>query len=101
MEVSADEVRNWRKIDDPKNKDKAKFEKCFAIAKAGQNDCASAASTHDCSQKGAVDYASSDWKYAPKGTCERLGGKISAKQAECPALMTLGPPFTNWADSAI
>jgi uncharacterized membrane protein len=48
-------------------------EKCYGIAKAGQNDCGTAA--HTCAGKAKKDNAPEDWKYVPKGTCEKLGGK--------------------------
>lgn len=48
-------------------------EKCYGIAKAGQNDCNTA--THTCAGKAKADNAPDEWKYVPKGTCEQLGGK--------------------------
>jgi uncharacterized membrane protein len=49
-------------------------EKCYGIAKAGQNDCGSAA--HGCAGLAAADRDPGDWKYVPKGTCEKAGGKL-------------------------
>jgi len=51
----------------------ANSEKCYGVAKAGQNDCGNA--RHDCGTLAAVDNDPSEWKYVPKGTCEKLGGK--------------------------
>jgi uncharacterized membrane protein len=52
-------------------------EKCFGIAKAGQNDCGTA--KHACAGEGAkVDNDASEWKYVAKGTCESVGGKSMA-----------------------
>lgn len=51
-------------------------ETCFGIAKAGQNDCATA--KHACNGQATIDNASDDFKYVPKGTCEKIGGKLSA-----------------------
>ena len=48
-------------------------EKCYGIAKAGQNDCGTAA--HTCAGKAKKDNAPDDWKYVPKGTCGKMGGK--------------------------
>ena len=48
-------------------------EKCYGIAKAGQNDCGTA--THTCAGKAKKDNQPDEWKYVPKGTCEKLGGK--------------------------
>ena len=50
-------------------------EKCYGISKAGENDCASATGTHSCAGNSTADYDGQDWKYAAKGTCEKLGGK--------------------------
>ena len=49
-------------------------EKCFGIAKAGQNDCGTA--SHSCAGKSKKSGAPDEWKYVPKGTCENLGGKL-------------------------
>ena len=50
-------------------------EKCFGVAKAGQNDCASGA--HSCAGQSKADNAADDWKYVAKGTCEKMGGKTA------------------------
>lgn len=50
-------------------------EKCYGIAKAGQNDCGTA--RHTCAGKSTKDNAPDEWKYVAKGTCEKLGGKTS------------------------
>ena len=56
---------------------KAGQEKCYGIAKAGQNDCGTA--KHACAGEGAkVDKDPTEWKYVAKGTCESLGGKSQA-----------------------
>lgn len=52
-------------------------EKCYGIAKAGQNDCGTA--KHACAGEGAkVDNDPGEWKYVAKGTCESIGGKPRA-----------------------
>jgi uncharacterized membrane protein len=51
-------------------------EKCYGVAKAGQNDCGTA--RHSCAGKSAKDNAPDEWKYVPKGTCEKVGGKTSS-----------------------
>ncbi len=51
-------------------------EKCYGIAKAGQNDCGTA--RHSCAGKATKDNAPDEWKYVPKGTCEKMGGKTSS-----------------------
>jgi len=55
-------------------------EKCYGIAKAGQNDCGTA--QHTCAGKAKKDNAADEWKYVAKGTCEKLGGKSKAPSAK-------------------
>lgn len=62
---------------------KSEKEKCFGVAKAGQNDCAAADGAHACSGQSKVDNGQGDWKYVAKGTCEKAGGKLAmAKTAK-------------------
>ena len=58
--------------------DKAK-EKCFGIAKAGQNDCANLSGTHSCAGQSKADMAADEWKYVAKGTCKDMKGKSEAE----------------------
>jgi uncharacterized membrane protein len=59
---------------------KAGDEKCYGIAKAGQNDCGTA--KHACAAQGAKkDNDPSEWKYVAKGSCEKMGGKTAAPKA--------------------
>jgi uncharacterized membrane protein len=51
-------------------------EKCYGVAKAGQNDCGTA--KHACAGTATKDKDPADWKYVPKGTCEQMGGKAAA-----------------------
>ena len=51
----------------------ASKEKCYGIAKAGQNDCGTG--THSCAGQSKTDNAPEEWKYVAKGTCAKLGGK--------------------------
>lgn len=60
--------------------DKAK-EKCYGIAKAGQNDCANLSGSHSCAGQSKVDKAADEWKYVAKGTCKDMGG-MSADEAK-------------------
>ena len=55
--------------------DHASQDKCFGIAKAGQNDCA--AGKHACAGQSTVDNDPVSWKYVARGTCEKIGGKTS------------------------
>lgn len=50
-------------------------EKCYGVAKAGQNDCGTA--THGCAGMAAADKDPAEWKYVAKGTCEKAGGKLT------------------------
>ncbi len=54
-------------------------EKCYGIAKAGQNDCANLSGTHSCAGMATVDNDPTEWKYVPKGTCKRLKGMTAAE----------------------
>lgn len=66
--------------------DKAAKEKCFGIAKAGQNDCASISGVHSCAGQSKVDNDKGEWKYTAKGSCEKMGG-LSLDQAKAAAKM--------------
>ena len=56
-------------------------EKCFGIAKAGQNDCANLSGSHSCAGQAKVDGDAAEWKFVPKGTCKTAGG-LSADEAK-------------------
>lgn len=56
-------------------------EKCFGIAKAGQNDCASVVGTHSCAGQSKVDMDKMEWKYVAKGTCKDMKG-MSLEEAK-------------------
>ena len=60
-------------------KDAAKNEKCFGVAKAGQNDCANLSGTHSCAGQSKADMSLDEWKYVPAGTCANLKGKTAAE----------------------
>ena len=49
-------------------------EKCFGIAKAGQNDCANLSGSHSCAGQNKVDNDPGEWKYVAKGTCKDMKG---------------------------
>jgi uncharacterized membrane protein len=55
--------------------DKSK-EKCYGVAKAGQNDCA--ANGHSCAGQAKADNDPSEWKHVPAGQCEKMGGSLKA-----------------------
>jgi uncharacterized membrane protein len=56
-------------------------EKCYGIAKAGQNDCANLSGTHSCAGQSKVDMGKDEWKYVAKGTCKDMKG-MSADEAK-------------------
>lgn len=50
---------------------KAPVEKCYGVAKAGQNDCAAGPGT-SCAGTSTRDYQGNAWKLVKKGTCENI-----------------------------
>ena len=56
-------------------------EKCYGIAKAGQNDCANLSGTHSCAGTTKADNSPDDWKYVAKGTCKSMKG-LTAEEAK-------------------
>lgn len=55
-------------------------EKCWGVAKAGQNDCGSSKTSHSCAGQSKADYDPNDFKVVKAGTCVQLGGSL--KQGE-------------------
>jgi uncharacterized membrane protein len=49
-------------------------EKCYGIAKAGQNDCANLSGSHSCAGQSKADKGADEWNYVAKGTCKDMGG---------------------------
>ena len=47
-----------------------KFEECYGVALAGQNDCAAGA--HSCAGTSTVDYDPASFSLVPKGTCTTM-----------------------------
>lgn len=59
-------------------KDKAKGEKCYGIAKGGKNDCQTA--TAACAGQSTQDGQKDAFIYVPKGTCDKIvGGSMTPK----------------------
>ena len=50
---------------------KAPMEKCYGVAKAGENDCAAGPGT-SCAGTSTRDYQGDAWKLVKKGTCESI-----------------------------
>ncbi|MGE0040812.1 MAG: DUF2282 domain-containing protein [Vicinamibacterales bacterium] len=56
-----------------------KAEKCYGIAKAGKNDCASTGNS-SCAGTSKINADPNAWLYVPQGYCERIvGGSLKAK----------------------
>ena len=51
-------------------------EKCFGIAKAGQNACNSNPRMHSCAGHSKVDNDPNDFVPVPLGTCLKVGGRL-------------------------
>jgi uncharacterized membrane protein len=63
----------------PAPKPKFQAEKCYGLAKAGQNDCA-ATGVHSCAGTSKVNADPRSWIYVPAGYCERIvGGSLKPK----------------------
>jgi uncharacterized membrane protein len=60
--------------------DEEKYEHCFGVAKAGQNDCQT--STHICAGKSTVDRDPHGFISVPAGTCSKIAG---GSTSEAPA----------------
>lgn len=56
---------------------KASQDKCFGVAKAGENNCAAAAGAHSCAGMSKANYDGQDFKDVPKGTCEKMNGSTT------------------------
>ena len=50
------------------------MEKCYGVAKAGQNDCAAADGSHSCAGQSTADADKGEWLYVPAGTCDKIVG---------------------------
>jgi uncharacterized membrane protein len=50
---------------------KGETEKCYGVAKAGENDCKAGAGT-SCAGTSKTDYQANAWKMVPKGTCATI-----------------------------
>lgn len=64
------------------NAEDAAKEKCYGIAKAGKNSCASADGSHSCAGQAKADNLPTEWMYVAAGECEGMGGKLAAAGTE-------------------
>jgi len=56
-------------------------EKCWGVAKAGQNDCGSDKTAHSCAGESKMDYSPNDFKAVKAGTCVQMGGSLKQGEA--------------------
>ena len=71
-------------LSSPADAQAAGKEKCYGVAKAGQNDCAAGPGT-SCAGTSTRDYQGDAWKLVDAGTCEKTetpGGNGSLKPIE-------------------
>lgn len=52
-------------------------EKCFGVALKAHNDCKAGPGT-TCAGTAAVDYQGNAWKFVDAGSCEKIGGTLTA-----------------------
>ncbi|WP_298747159.1 DUF2282 domain-containing protein [uncultured Brevundimonas sp.] len=57
--------------DRPAPAEEEKMEKCYGVARAGQNDCAAGPGT-SCAGTSTRDYQGNAWKLVPEGTCTSI-----------------------------
>ena len=61
-------------------------EKCYGVAKKGENACGSANGSHGCAGAAKVDYDGQEYKDVPKGTCELMKGSLKPFEGVNPKL---------------
>jgi len=54
-------------------------ERCFGVAAPGKNDCGGTSSKHACAGLSKASKDPDSFKYVAKGSCEKMGGKLTAK----------------------
>jgi len=52
------------------------MEKCFGIAKAGENSCAAVNGNHSCAGQSKAAYSGQEFKAVPAGTCDKMMGSL-------------------------
>ena len=55
---------------------KQEREKCYGVAKAEKNDCASKDGSNSCAGQAKKDADAGSWVYVPKGLCDKLAGGV-------------------------
>ncbi|MEI8393839.1 MAG: DUF2282 domain-containing protein [Rhodospirillaceae bacterium] len=54
------------------------MEKCYGVAKPGENGCAHAKGLHSCAGISPLSFEGGDWKLVPAGSCEKENGSLKA-----------------------
>lgn len=62
----------------PAGAQQAAKEKCYGVAKAGQNDCAAGPGT-TCAGTSKADFQGNAWKYVDAGSCLTMGGSLQVR----------------------
>ena len=65
----------WASRASPRPDDTGGSDKCYGVAKAGKNDCAS--NGHSCAGQAKKDNDPNEWKHMPGAECEKMGGKTT------------------------
>ena len=65
-------------------------EKCYGIAKAGQNDCANLSGTHSCAGEAKTDNAPAEWKLVAGKKSLPLSHSSAASSASAVAASWIG-----------
>ncbi|MBO6527667.1 DUF2282 domain-containing protein [Erythrobacter sp.] len=63
--------------------EQGEMEKCYGVAKAGENDCAAGPGT-SCAGTSTVDWQGNAWKYVEAGDCVPMGGSLTAVEDNDP-----------------
>lgn len=58
------------------------MEKCFGVAKAGQNDCMGLSGLHSCKGQSTTSNNIGDMIIVPEGTCAKLSGGLSMQEVK-------------------
>jgi len=53
------------------------MEKCYGVAKPGENGCAHAKGLHSCAGNSTFTNDGGDWKVVPTGTCVKMKGSLT------------------------
>jgi uncharacterized membrane protein len=68
------------------SKSPAGKEKCYGVAKKGENGCASANGTHGCASMAKSDYDGMEFKDVTKGSCEIMKGSLKPFEGANPKM---------------